>query len=131
MSIQAKIPGCFVLLAALIVPGMIVGYVLRSPKWIAIVPCGLALLMLVIAALPIKRKTTPQEFADQLERHLLGTDGAWGWDDAISVSLADERLERLRCTLSKFDRLESEERKSELRLIIETLRRGDFPEIPE
>jgi hypothetical protein len=129
MSIRPKIPGCLILLVVLLVPGLLAGYLLKSPRWIAIIPGGFVLLMLVIAALPIKRKITPQQFADELEAHLLGTDGDWGWDDAISVSLADERLERLRHTLAKFDRLESEERKSELRLIIETLRRGEVPDI--
>jgi hypothetical protein len=83
--------------------------------------------MLVIAALPIKRNITPEQFADQLERHLLGTDGPWGWDDAISVTLADERLETLRGQLVKFDRLTSKEQKEELREIVAALRRGEVP----
>jgi hypothetical protein len=48
--------------------------------------------MLLVAALPIKRKITPQQWADDLEKYLLGSDGAWDWDDATSVRLADERL---------------------------------------
>jgi len=39
------------------------------------VPLGIIALALFIAALPIKRKVTPEEFADELERHLLGTGG--------------------------------------------------------
>lgn len=86
--------------------------------------------MIAVAALPIKRKITPQRFADQLESHLLGRDGDWGWDDAISVTLADEGLERLRCNLSKFDMLDSNERQDVLRQIIAALRRGEVPDMP-
>ena len=81
--------------------------------------------------MPIKRKITPQQFADQLEPHLLGRDGAWGWDDATSVRLADERLEHLRVRLGKFDNLASEEQREELRQVIAALRSGEIPEIKD
>jgi hypothetical protein len=83
--------------------------------------------MLLIAALPTKRKITPQAWADELEKHLLGTEGPYDWDDATSVRLADERLENLRCRLSDFDMLVTTERREELRQIIEALRRGEIP----
>lgn len=86
------------------------------------------MLMLALAALPIKRKVTPQQFADELERHLLGTEGPYDWDDTTSVTIADERLERLRCTLSKYDGLALEADREELRGIIVALRRGEIPE---
>src|SRR5437899_11887390 len=110
--------GWLTLISVLVVPGLIVGYVFHSPIWIAIVPCGLILLMIVVAALPIRRKITPQQFADQLESHLLGTDGDWGWDDATSVRLADERLEQLRVRLAQFYRLTSEEHRQRSRQIL-------------
>lgn len=86
------------------------------------------MLMLVVAALPIKRKISPQEWAKELERHLLGTDGAYGWDDATSVRLADQRLENLRSRLvPDFDQLNTPEKREELRQIIDALRRGEVP----
>lgn len=120
--------GCVALLALLFVPAFVASYFLRSALWIGITPIGLVLLMLIVAALPIKRKVTPQKLADELEKHLLGTDGAWGWDDATSVTLADERLENLRGRLiPHFDMLDTPEKREELRQIIEDLRRGEVP----
>jgi hypothetical protein len=121
--------GCLVVLAVLIVVGLTAGHFLGSPVWIAVVPCALIILILALAALPIKKKITPQQFADGLEPHLLGTDGTWGWDDITSVRLADERLEQIRVQLGKFDNLASEELREELRQLIAALRRGEIPEI--
>jgi hypothetical protein len=120
--------GCLVLLAFLFVPGFLAAYFLHSRVWLVGTPAVLVILMLVVAALPIKRKTTPQQWADELEKHLLGTDGAYGWDDATSVTLADERLENLRSRLiPDFDLLNTPEKREELRQIIEALRRGQVP----
>jgi hypothetical protein len=84
--------------------------------------------MLLVAALPIKRKITPQQWADELEEHLLGTEGSWGWDDATSISLADKRLENLRRRLvPDFDLLDTPEKTDQFRRIIEALRRGEVP----
>jgi hypothetical protein len=55
--------------------------------------------------LPIKRQVTPEQFADELERHLLGSGGPWDWDDTTSIRIVDERLERIRWELPKFDSL--------------------------
>ena len=105
--------GCLALLALLSVPGFLAAYFLHSPVWLVVMPAILVILMLVVAALPIKRKITSQQWADELEKHLLGTDGAWGWDDATSVTLADERLESLRLRLvPDFDLLNTPERKA-------------------
>jgi hypothetical protein len=79
--------------------------------------------------LPTKRKVTPEQFAEELERHLLGTGGPWDWDDTTSVAIADERLERIRWELTKFDSLAQEEDKDELKAIIAALRRGELPEV--
>jgi hypothetical protein len=68
------------------------------------------------------------QFADELERHLLGTGGLWDWDDTTSIRIADERLERIRWELPKFDSLTRQEDKAELKAIIEALRRGELPE---
>jgi hypothetical protein len=96
---------------------------------LAVVPFGIIVLVFFIAALPIKRKVTPDQFADELERHLPGTGSPWDWDDTTSVAIADERLERIRCELSKFDSLTQEKAKDELKAIIAALRRGELPQV--
>jgi len=93
-----------------------------------LVPTGTLVIALFVAALRRKRAVTSTQFADQLERHLLGTEGKWDWDDVTSVALADKRLERIRLTLSKFDSLSQERDRDELKAIITALRRGEFPD---
>ena len=96
--------------------------------WLFATLAVLVILMLAVAALPIKRKVSPQQWANELEKHLLGTDGAYGWDDATSVTLADELLESLRHRLiPEFNMLTTQQKKEEFRQIIESLRRGEFP----
>jgi hypothetical protein len=86
--------------------------------------------MLVFAALPIRRKVTAEQFAHALQRHLLGLEGQWDWDDAISVRIADERLEQLRLSLgTRFDTLARQEDRDELRDIIAALRRGEISNV--
>ena len=81
--------------------------------------------MLLIAALPSKRHVTAEQFADELERHLLGTEGQWDWDDATSVTIADHRLEAVRLRMGEnLDSLSTDEDKDELRAIIADLRSG-------
>ena len=92
-------------------------------------PVALITIMCLVAALPCKRKATPQEWADELETHLLNTEGRWDWDDATSVVFADVRLENLRCRLAlKFNCLETAGKRENFRLIVEALRRGEIPE---
>ena len=80
-----------------------------------------------IAALPIKRKVTPEEFANELERHLQGTDDDDDWDRTSSVRIANPLLEDLRKSLTcGFDSLSNPENRAELGHIIEALRRGEF-----
>ena len=122
--------GCAILLIALVAPGVLVAVLLHSAMWAFAVPAGLLVLMLVVAALPIPRKVTPDRFADELERHLLGTEGPWDWDDAISVRIADVRLEQLRLSLGgRFDTLARQEDRNELEAIIAALRRGELPKV--
>jgi hypothetical protein len=121
--------GCAVVLLVLLSPAILVAYFLQSAVWLIIIPVGIIVLALFVAALPIKRKVTPEQFADELERHLLGTEGEWDWDDTTSVALADERLERIRRELSQFDSLTHEKDKDELKAIIVALRRGELPEV--
>ena len=124
------LPGCAVLLVALLTPGLFLAFLLHSTVWILYVPVGLIVVMLIIAALPIPRKVTPHEFADELERHLQGTEGPWDWDDATSVRIADKRLEQLRLSLGvRFDVLSREEDRHELQAIVAALRRGEIPQV--
>ena len=122
-----KLSAWVIVLLVLFLPATLTAYFLHSLAWLVVVPFGIIVLVLFIAALPIKRKVTPEQFADELESHLLGTGGPWDWDDTTSIRIADERLERIRWELPKFDSLAREEDKAELRAIIETIRRGELP----
>ena len=122
--------GCLVVLLVLFVPAILMAYFLHSSIWLIAVPAGIIALTLFVATLGgHARKVTPEQFADELERHLLGTDGKWDWDDTTSVVIADERLEQIRWELPKFDSLNQEKDKDELKAIIEALRRGELPEV--
>src|SRR5271167_4567045 len=120
--------GRAVVLMVLFVPGMLMAYFLHSPIWLIAIPLGIIAIAVLVAALPIKRKVTPEQFADELERHLLGTEGDWDWDDTTSVAIANESMDRLRSGLEKFDSLAMQKDKDELQAIIEALRRGELPE---
>jgi hypothetical protein len=119
--------GCLLLLVFLLGPGLILDHLLHSVVWTFVTPLLLIILMVIVAALGPKRKITPQQFADRLEKHLLGTEGPYDWDDTVSVTPADERLEILRQGLSDFDQLDTAEKRDELCRIIEALRRGEIP----
>lgn len=116
-------------LGLLLFLGYMVACLLSGPRWALPTSVALVVLVLVICALPYKgRKITPEQWADELERHLLANEGAYDWDDATSVKLADERLESLRGELiPHFDRLDTPEKREQLREIIKALRRGEVP----
>lgn len=119
-----------IVLLVLFLPASLTAYALHNAVWLVYVPLGIIALALFIAALPIKRKVTPEEFADELERHLLGTEGPWDWDDITSVAIADRRLDAVRCCLGpNLDCLSDVKDKDELRAIIAALRRGELPEV--
>jgi hypothetical protein len=118
-----------VVLLSLFLPAAGTAYVLHSLAWFIVVPFGIIVLAFLVAALPSKRKITPQQFADELEKHLLGTEGKWDWDDVTSVAIADHRLELIRWELRRFDSLLDEKDREELRRLIATLRRGEVPEV--
>ncbi len=50
------------LLAVLIVPGILAAYLLHAAVWAVIVPVATVVLMLIIAALPSKRRVTQEKF---------------------------------------------------------------------
>jgi hypothetical protein len=119
-----------IVLLVLFLPAGLTAYVLHNLAWLVFVPLGIIALALFIAALPFKRKVTPEQFADELERHLLGTEGPWDWDDTTSVAIADPRLEAVRSRLGpNLDSLSHEKDKDELRDIIAALRRGELPQV--
>ncbi len=120
-----KILDWTIVLLVLFLPAALTAYLMHSLKWFVGVPFGIIVLMLVIAALPSKRHVTAEQFADELEKHLLGTEEPWDWDDTTSVRMADPRLEAVRLRLSEnLDSLSRDEDKDELRAIIADLRRG-------
>ena len=125
-----KFSDTVIVLLDLFLPAGLTAYVLHNVTWLAVVPIGIIVLAFFIAALPIKRKVTPEQFADELERHLLGAGGPWDWDDTTSVAIADPRLEEVRSRLGpNLDSLSHEQDKDELRAIIAALRHGELPEI--
>jgi len=122
--------GWAIVLLVLFLPAALTAYFVHSVAWLVVVPFGIIVLALLVAALPIKRKVTPEQFADELERHLQGTGGPWDWDDTTSVAVADSRLEEVRLRLGpNLDSLSHEKDKDELRAIIAALRRGELPEV--
>jgi len=121
--------GLAVVLAVLFFPAVVAAYFLQSAVWLIAIPLGIIALALLVAALPIKRKVSPEQYADELEGHLLGNEGAWDWDDTTSVAIADDRLERLRWGLAKFVSFRSQEDRDELRTIIEALGKREFPNV--
>lgn len=126
---RSTVSGWLVLFSFLFLPAILTAYFLHSAVWLIIVPVGIIAFAGFVAALPIKRKVTPEQFADELERHLLGAEGKWDWDQTTSGVIADDRLEQLRLELWKFDPLTREKDRDELRAIIAALRRGELPEV--
>jgi len=93
----------------------LIAYVLHGLMWLLVVPFGIIGVALGLAALLRKRKVTAEQFADELERHLLGTEGPWDWDETSTVAIADPRLEEVRLRLGRsLDRLAYESDKDEL-----------------
>ena len=119
------------MLLILFLPAAATAFLLHNLALFFVVLFGIIVLFFLLAVLPIKRKrkVRPEEFADELEKHLLGTEGKWDWDDVTSVPIADNRLELIRWGLPKFDRLSDEKDREELQALIAALRRGQVPEV--
>jgi hypothetical protein len=116
-----------IFLGVLVAPGFLAAWVFHSIMYALLGPVAMVALLLAIAALPIGRKVTPEQFADELQRHLNGTDNDDDWDQTSSVSISDPVLEKLRRSLSDgFDSLSTPEDRDELRHVIQALRRGEI-----
>jgi hypothetical protein len=123
--------GCFVVILILVLPAVLAATVFHSGWFLIAVPFGLVVIWAALGKWGPKRKITPPQFADELERHLVGTDGQWGWDDTTSIAIADQRLDILRCKLARYDSLTLPERRQELAEIVAALRRGEVPDVKD
>ncbi|MGC2111932.1 MAG: hypothetical protein WA655_20610 [Candidatus Korobacteraceae bacterium] len=120
--------GCTVLVLFAI--GAVFFLISSSVRWLILAPLFLVLFMLVAPLLPfLRRNTTPQQLADELEKHMLGTEGGRDWDNVTSGGIRDQRLDTLRGKLWKFDSLAVEEHRKEFEEIIAALRRGEIPDV--
>jgi hypothetical protein len=123
--------GCFVAILIFLLPALLAAVIFHSAWLLIIVPVGVFVLWAALGKWGPKRKVRPQQFADELERHLHGTNSEWGWDDTTSVAIADQRLNALRCKLAKFDLLALPERREELAAIVAALKRGEIPDVKD
>ncbi len=71
-----------------------------------------------------RNRLTAHEVADTIERHILGTEGPWDWDEFTSVPIANDRLDEIRMRCSELDSPTpiSNEKREELKQIVEQLR---------
>ena len=123
---RSKFLGCAAVLLVLSVPAIFVAYMLHSWTSLVLIPAAIIALAMLAAWEQKKVAITTGQFADRLERHLLGTEGKWDWDEITSVQFEDERLETIRRDLPKFDSLKHEKDREEFRNLIAKLRSGDF-----
>src|SRR5437879_12462032 len=79
-----KFSAWVIVLLVLFFPAALTAYVLHNLACLVVVPVGIIVLVFFVASLPIKRNVTADQFADVLERHLLGTGGPWDWCDITS-----------------------------------------------
>jgi hypothetical protein len=111
-------------------PGLLISSALHSWTWLFAVRAALVVLGIIIGAFGRgeKRSITPHELADELERHLVGSEGQYDWDHTTSVEVTNEKLNRLVSRLPEYDRLDTPEKRDQFRALIEALRRGEIPD---
>jgi|SRR5277367_2016067 len=72
-----------------------------------------------------RQRMNDQDIADLLERRLEGAVGQSNeWANFVDASFKDPRLETIRRRCSEFDSLVTEERRSDLKDLIQELRKG-------
>jgi hypothetical protein len=122
--------GRIALTIVLVVPGLLLASALHSWTWFFVALIAEVVLLCLVAAFgrSDKRDLTPQELAEELERHLVGNEGPYDWDATTSVEITDQRLNRLIPRLIEYDRLDTAEKRKQFREMIETLRRGEIPD---
>lgn len=76
-----------------------------------------------------KPELTAEQFADALEKHLLGKDDSMQWEDLSFTRIADERLAQIQRDLWRFDSLSTEQEKKELKALIAAIRSGSPAEV--
>ena len=122
--------GCLLVIVVVFGPGVFVSTILHNGRWAILLPIATIGVFLGIAALPSGRNISPQQYADELERHLRGEDSDDDWDRTGSVRLKNPRMEELRRSLpDSFDDLRTEEDRLSLARVIEALRKGELPEV--
>lgn len=121
--------GRTVLLFLFFGPAILVSYLSRSLIWLILMPFATILVAFLVAAFKPKRKLTPDQFADELEKYLLRPKNEMYWDDVMCISVADERLERVLWQLWKLEFEPREKQNEELKAVIAAIRRGELPEL--
>ncbi|MEQ1946391.1 MAG: hypothetical protein ABL995_04340 [Bryobacteraceae bacterium] len=117
--------GCIGILA-LIAPGVVVGLILHSWAWGISIAAALLAIVGGIILYRRQHRLTPEKWAVQLEKHLLGTEGPYDWKEATTRPFADPKLESLRVRIAQeFKALDTTEKKEAFRKIVEALKRGD------
>ncbi len=119
--------GC-VGLIALLLPGIIAGLLLQSWLWGTSITVALLAIVGIVFYIRSKHRITPQTWAAQLEKHLLGTEGPYDWQHATSKTFADKKLDTLRVRIaSEYKALDTPEKKEAFQRIIDSLQRGEIP----
>jgi hypothetical protein len=119
--------GCIGVLA-LIAPGVVVGLVLQSWAWGIGIATALSGIVGAVIVYRRQHRLTPQKWASQLERHLLGTEGPYDWAEATSKPFANKKMESLRIRIAQeYKALDTPEKKEAFRNIVEALKRGETP----
>jgi hypothetical protein len=68
-------------------------------------------------------RRSDQEVADFIENHVHGTEGPHDWDDFTSIPISDRRLNAIRLRCVQLDDEHPDDRRAELRSIVQDLRK--------
>lgn len=114
------------------VPSLLTGYFFGALILLFVVPVGVIVAFLTAGMVADliwpPKKVSSEEFADALEKHLRGEGGYEYIDSLARMVPVDQRLKPIQWDLYRFDPIQSENDREELRRIIEAIRRGTLPE---